>query len=769
MKKFSSLFFLLWLFLLCSSTFAQQTVWTNNLSDKIQELSGNDVIDLVDEDATTPWGITVDTVRQKIYWTNVTEGTIKSSDLSGGNIETITSGLNSPRGLTIDVVSNTLYWAEAGHGNQSLKRMTIEDGIVSAIVSSDIVSPYHIALDRENELLYWVDNALGQKKISRVNVDGSDRETIISTVNLVSGITLDTANGYIFWADFEDDVIYRAETSGTDQGIEVFYDIDAESTPWALFFDSENEKLFWTDYLNSSISRLDTNTKEAEIWVSSVTTPSGFVAFTFEVEVEIVGAPGWRMMGTPVSGVTVADLAGQNLVQGIPDLPYDGFQPNLYMWNPTAETGDPETPFGSYVIPENGASEMTPGSGFIWFMWGPEANPEVPESKPFPVTIKANGSHLPGDVSLGTLPEGWNLMANPFAETIAFDQLTNGTDLLNVPGHVWNPNEGDVGSHILTTSLALDNKLAVWQGAFIELNEATEVVIPQTAKTTGVTFLNSEPAGNPALSGQIEFMLEGFGDENEVHTRDLSAILYFHENASTEWDNWDVSKLSSLSGTWATAAFVGERNGEPVLKAQHSVPYELEGTHQIPMDIQLQNVSGSFRLSWPVVSDLPANAEFILMDTHTGQQYDLSIEGHLHFIMEDPNKGETLILPTFNQPEIKTMAWKNSTARFMVIVGSLSTSMETEPELPSEVALDQNYPNPFNPTTIITYQLPESQHVRLNVYDITGRQVATLVNEPRTPGSHSVTFDARNLSSGVYVYRLQVGGKVISRKLTLIK
>ena len=264
-------------------------------------------------------------------------------------------------------------------------------------------------------------------------------------------------------------------------------------------------------------------------------------------------------------------------------------------------------------------------------------------------------------------------------------------------------------------------------------------------------------------------MLEGFGDENEVYTRDLSAILYFHENASTEWDSWDMSKLNPLSGTWATSAFVGERNGEPVLKAQHSLPYELEGTYQILIDIQLQNVSGNFRLSWPVVSNLPNDAEFILLDTHTGQQYDLTQQSYVEFSMEEPNKGETEVSSPFKKPEIKTMTQKDGNQRFMVIVGSLSTSTEVEPELPSEVALAQNYPNPFNPTTIITYQLPETQHIRLNVYDITGRQVATLVNEPRTAGSHSVTFDARNLASGVYVYRLQVEGKVISRKLTLIK
>src|SRR5690625_3734946 len=90
-------------------------------------------------------------------------------------------------------------------------------------------------------------------------------------------------------------------------------------------------------------------------------------------------------------------------------------------------------------------------------------------------------------------------------------------------------------------------------------------------------------------------------------------------------------------------------------------------------------------------------------------------------------------------------------------------------ELLQEVVLDQNYPNPFNPTTVISYQLPQSSAVRLDVYNIAGIRVATLVNQQMPAGSHHVQFDATNLSSGVYFYRLQAGSTVMNRKLTIIK
>lgn len=83
--------------------------------------------------------------------------------------------------------------------------------------------------------------------------------------------------------------------------------------------------------------------------------------------------------------------------------------------------------------------------------------------------------------------------------------------------------------------------------------------------------------------------------------------------------------------------------------------------------------------------------------------------------------------------------------------------------------LFQNYPNPFNPKTVIQYQLPETNDVRLEVFDMLGRRVATLVNELVPAGVHEISFDASNLASGIYIYRLTAADQVLNKKLTLIK
>jgi len=88
---------------------------------------------------------------------------------------------------------------------------------------------------------------------------------------------------------------------------------------------------------------------------------------------------------------------------------------------------------------------------------------------------------------------------------------------------------------------------------------------------------------------------------------------------------------------------------------------------------------------------------------------------------------------------------------------------------PRGFVLSPNYPNPFNPSTVIGYQLGVSGHATLKVYNLLGREVATLVNEAKSAGTYEVTFDASDLSSGVYIYRLAVGGFSASGKMVLVR
>jgi glucuronoarabinoxylan endo-1,4-beta-xylanase len=106
----------------------------------------------------------------------------------------------------------------------------------------------------------------------------------------------------------------------------------------------------------------------------------------------------------------------------------------------------------------------------------------------------------------------------------------------------------------------------------------------------------------------------------------------------------------------------------------------------------------------------------------------------------------------------------------ITVVGNpVLTGIKDISQRPFIFSLSQNYPNPFNPSTVITYQLPTSSQVTLMVYDLLGRGIATLINEYQSAGSHSATFKAGNLPSGLYLCRLQSGTFTQTRKLLLLK
>lgn len=117
-----------------------------------------------------------------------------------------------------------------------------------------------------------------------------------------------------------------------------------------------------------------------------------------------------------------------------------------------------------------------------------------------------------------------------------------------------------------------------------------------------------------------------------------------------------------------------------------------------------------------------------------------------------------------------------SDPQWSAVYGEMSFSERNEPiialeisnELPTQYRID-NYPNPFNPSTTINYQLPENGFVTIKVFDILGKEVETLVNENKSAGYYKVNFDGGNLTSGVYIYSIQVNGITQSKKMLLAK
>jgi beta-1,2-mannobiose phosphorylase / 1,2-beta-oligomannan phosphorylase len=109
-------------------------------------------------------------------------------------------------------------------------------------------------------------------------------------------------------------------------------------------------------------------------------------------------------------------------------------------------------------------------------------------------------------------------------------------------------------------------------------------------------------------------------------------------------------------------------------------------------------------------------------------------------------------------------AWQIGTA-----TSNLTSDVATQHTVPTKFELQQSYPNPFNPATKIIYEVPNQSRVRISIFDSLGRLVTTLVDEDKSPGTYSVTWNAEGMASGTYYYRLNAGGESLVQKAILLK
>jgi len=144
----------------------------------------------------------------------------------------------------------------------------------------------------------------------------------------------------------------------------------------------------------------------------------------------------------------------------------------------------------------------------------------------------------------------------------------------------------------------------------------------------------------------------------------------------------------------------------------------------------------------------------------TGQPFDAARPRALDFSPD----GKTAYVGAFSAVDTPVDVQKFVTTQQFASTESGNTS-----ELPEGYSLDQNYPNPFNPTTSIRYSINEPAFTTLRVFDMLGREVSILVKDRVSAGTHTVTFDATGLPSGIYIYQLQSNGLTMTKQMSLIK
>lgn len=484
----------------------------------------------------------------------------------------------------------------------------------------------------------------------------------------------------------------------------------------------------------------------------------------------ITGVQGWRIISSPVSS-TFGDFLDGTLTQGytgstLGDAALDSLQPNVLSYLESFVGTDNQR----YRTPSNITDPLVEGQGMFVFFFGDIAA-DSRYNDALPDTLDVSGQEFSGtmgEVDFGVTytadaDTGWNLVGNPFGATIDWDDNSNWTKTnIDATIYVWDPAaNGGNGEYLTwngTTGTMGSGLIPPFQGFWIKANALSpDLRVTTAAKTTGGSFLRKENRSKSTDFDSPMFELEINSEGLQKKTSFL-----FSESGSINRDNLDGYTLIPLTNSRLELnSLLGD--GTP-LSINH-LPSELTNRLIIPVEIRgyVDNIpiSDEYNLRFINDDNLPDEWLVLLVDNESGNEINLLVDSDYNFFHTTTQTANTA-----NPQKQKTLIKKESlSTRFSLII----TTEAIEADIPRTIYLEQNYPNPFNPSTIIPYGLNVDSEVELIVFDLLGRKVQTLVNEQKNAGNQEVRFNAGELASGIYFYRLSTSQGIIIKKFTIIK
>ncbi len=468
----------------------------------------------------------------------------------------------------------------------------------------------------------------------------------------------------------------------------------------------------------------------------------------------VSGENGWYLLANPLN-TPLGTLFENIWTQGAPNSDAPGGQATLFTFNQTtsayeAVTTDLETttlPAGTgilaYVYAFDNPTDGVPMGGG----WPKQL---TNEGNPFGLAASITVRNVDADEDEFTSgSEGFALLGNPFAWSLSADSviatLKRADPLANSYVYRWNPVSK---RYQLLTGGAIN----AYESVFVRLISSD---IERTIDFDYQDGLNLTPA---VKSVADESIMVPFTLTSVEHSLTSEMHVRIGKEGTAGIDPFDGYYLGSYASRFANLYMPSGDQGLVI----NNLPEALDREVSIPIHLHA-TVSGEFELSWNTEM-LPNGWVFVLEETSTGTRVNLGQATSHRFTSERLSKSSSSLHGSVPETQGQEPMF------ILHIVPANVTSLEDGEAMPIAVELSQNYPNPFNPSTMIRYAVPSQSAVTLEVFDILGRQVATLVNNQVMPaGRHSVSFDAGRLASGVYVYRLVVGEKVMTKRMVLIK
>ena len=471
----------------------------------------------------------------------------------------------------------------------------------------------------------------------------------------------------------------------------------------------------------------------------------------------ISGNAGFRMMSTPVASGTYSDLLAELWTQGMTnsDAP-EASGDNVWIW--TVGAGGA----GSWAVVSNLGNTMTAGAGILVYAFADNNNDGTDD---LPVTLSVSGSESSGDVrypAIGNIEQNrYGFAGNPYYSTIDWDDVAESNISATVyihddaksggAGYIsWNGSSGDVTNGLI----------APFQGFVVTASGgAGYITIQEADKSTSAGSFYRTLDGDNEGSSYLEFSTAEGGYSKSWFS--------FREDGIIGEDDRDANKLMPIMASSRLVSLT--HNGDNSLDI-NNLPFDQEGTVSVPLDVMSliledQNyVTGTVEvnMSWNL-EDLPEHIELTLVDNLTGEMVYLGQEMSHTFTTEPKGSfsatydDAVAIYPLVGE------------ARFELQLSYGALDNAPAEVMPMDYALSPVYPNPFNPSATVRFDVPEVSRVELQVYDVTGALVETLLNDRMTPGQHQYTWNPQGLATGTYFLRLNTANQTFTQKVTYVK
>ena len=324
------------------------------------------------------------------------------------------------------------------------------------------------------------------------------------------------------------------------------------------------------------------------------------------------------------------------------------------------------------------------------------------------------------------------------------------------------------GSYSGVSDLSIDSNGNVWVVIAADQYYKKNLVVRHTTNL-GTTWQTKTPVTNQPIPNVNIF-------QQIKSVNDKIYVIWCHiSNYAVPWTDSIFFSMSSDEGnSWRTQSHVSDT--DTIMNGNTSSPVYSHPSFDITTDGTIYAVWADSRERHASTVDSSKFNIYISRSTDDGLTWSPSIRVNDSDFVYNRNYYADISVKSNGGIDSVLVTWTKYRNT------STTGIFQNEYGLPTQFYLEQNYPNPFNPTTKIRFSIPRSteyhsvqQNVTLKVYDILGNEVATLVNEYKEPGNYEVEFstgsfgDAKNLPSGMYIYRLQAGNFSQTRKMVLLR